>query len=48
MQRYLDTIDGIVNRSHVDYHRVFLDEPYDQVLARSSSGGIRKTSRTAR
>lgn len=31
---YLAEIDEIVNRSRVDYYRVFLDEPYDQVLVR--------------
>lgn len=47
-QRYLASIHGIVNRSQVDYHRVFLDEPYDQVLARFLLGRNPKTSRTAR
>jgi uncharacterized protein (DUF58 family) len=47
-QRYLDTVDEIVNHSLVDYHRVLLDEPYDQVLARFLLGRNPKTSRTAR
>jgi uncharacterized protein (DUF58 family) len=46
--QYLGTIDQIVNHSLVDYHRVFLDEPYDQVLARFLLGRNPKTSRTAR
>ncbi len=48
VQQYLGKIDHIVNHSSVDYHRVFLDEPYDQVLARFLLGRNPKTSRTAR
>jgi len=46
--QYLGTIDRLANRSLVDYHRVFLNEPYDQVLARFLLGRNPKTSRTAR
>lgn len=45
---YLATINDIVNHSAVDYHRTFLDEPYDQVLARFLMGRNPKTARTAR
>lgn len=45
---YLETIDEIVNHSMVDYHRVLLDEPYDQVLARFLMGRNPKTARSAR
>jgi uncharacterized protein (DUF58 family) len=45
---YLDTINDIVNHSAVDYHRTFLDEAYDQVLARFLMGRNPKTARTAR
>ena len=48
MKTYLGTIDNIVNHSAVDYHRTFLDEPYDQVLARFLMGRNPKTARTAR
>lgn len=48
VQEYLDTINDIVNHSSVDYHRTFLDESYDQVLARFLMGRNPKTSRTAR
>ncbi len=48
VKQYLGKIDHIVNHSSVDYHRVFLDEPYDQVLARFLLGRNPKTSRTAR
>jgi len=48
-RQYLATLDDIVNHSVVDYHRVFLDEAYDQVLARFLLGRNPKTfSRTAR
>jgi hypothetical protein len=46
--QYLATMDDIVNHSAVDYHRTFLDEPYDQVLARFLMGRNPKTARTAR
>jgi len=45
---YLETINDIVNHSAVDYHRTFLDEAYDQVLARFLMGRNPKTARTAR
>lgn len=45
---YLATVDEIVNHSAVDYHRVFLDEAYDEVLARFLMGRSPKTSRSAR
>jgi len=48
VKTYLGTIDNIVNHSAVDYHRTFLDEPYDQVLARFLMGRNPKTARTAR
>lgn len=45
---YLEKLDRIVNHSVVDYHRTFLDEPYDQVLARFLTGRNPKTARSAR
>ena len=48
VKEYLDTINDIVNHSAVDYHRTFLDEAYDQVLARFLMGRNPKTARTAR
>lgn len=45
---YLDTVDEIVNHSAIDYHRVLLDEPYDEVLARFLMGRNPKTARSAR
>ena len=45
---YLETINDIVNHSAVDYHRTFLDEAYDQALARFLMGRNPKTARTAR
>lgn len=45
---YLAEIDEIVNQSAIDYHRTFLDEPYDQVLARFLMGRNPKTARSAR
>ncbi|MEM9016623.1 MAG: DUF58 domain-containing protein [Verrucomicrobiota bacterium] len=45
---YLDEIDRIVNHSVIDYHRTFLDEPYDQALARFLMGRNPKTARNAR
>ncbi|MDF1823966.1 MAG: DUF58 domain-containing protein [Verrucomicrobiales bacterium] len=45
---YLGKVDRIVNHSVVDYHRTFLDEPYDQVLARFLMGRNPKTARSAR
>lgn len=48
VKQYLDTINDIVNHSAVDYHRTFLDEAYDQVLARFLMGRNPKTARTAR
>ncbi len=46
--QYLDTVDRIVNQSAIDYHRTFLDEPYDQALARFLMGRNPKTARSAR
>ncbi len=34
MRRYLDEITDIVRDAAVDYHRVVVEEPYDEVLAR--------------
>lgn len=48
VSRYLETVDRIVNQSAIDYHRTFLDEPYDQVLARFLMGRNPKTARSAR
>lgn len=48
VKTYLDTVNDIVNHSAVDYHRTFLDEAYDQVLARFLMGRNPKTARTAR
>lgn len=48
VENYLTQIDEIVNQSALDYHRVMLDEPYDQVLARFLLGRNPKTARSAR
>jgi uncharacterized protein (DUF58 family) len=48
VETYLGQIDEIVNQSALDYHRVMLDEPYDQVLARFLLGRNPKTARSAR
>ena len=45
---YLDQLNDIVNHSVIDYHRTFLDEPYDQVLARFLMGRNPKTARSAK
>lgn len=45
---YLNQVDQIVNHAVVDYHRAFLDEPYEQVLARFLMGRNPKTARSAR
>lgn len=45
---YLEQVDQIVNQSVIDYHRTFLDEPYDQALARFLMGRNPKTARSAR
>ncbi len=34
METYLEDLKQIVGEAAVDYHRVMIDEPYDQVLAR--------------
>lgn len=46
--RHLNKVDEIVARSAVDYHRIFLDEPYSQALARFLLGRSAKTSSSAR
>ncbi|MDF1738316.1 MAG: DUF58 domain-containing protein [Verrucomicrobiales bacterium] len=48
VEGYLTHIDEIVNQSALDYHRIMLDEPYDQVLARFLLGRNPKTARSAR
>ncbi len=48
VQQYLAQIDQVVNQSSIDYHRVFLDEPYDQVLARFLLGRNPKAARSTR
>ncbi|NLT69594.1 MAG: DUF58 domain-containing protein [Verrucomicrobiaceae bacterium] len=48
VKEYLETVNDIVNHSSVDYHRTFLDERYDEVLARFLLGRNPKTTRTAR
>lgn len=45
---YLTTIEDIVNHSAVDYQRVFLDEAYDQALARFLLGRHHQATRAAR
>ncbi|MEM7698447.1 MAG: DUF58 domain-containing protein [Verrucomicrobiota bacterium] len=42
---YLAQIDEIVSQLAIDYHRVWLDEPHDQILARFLIG---RTPRTAK
>lgn len=48
VSEYLEQIDLITNQSVIDYHRVMLEEPYDQVLARFLMGRNPKTARSAR
>ncbi len=48
VQKYLDDINLIVTQTAIDYHRITLDEPYDQVLARFLMGRSPKTSRSLR
>ena len=48
VQNYLGEVNQIVNQSVIDYHRTFLDEPYDQVLARFLMGRNPKTARSAK
>lgn len=48
VRAYLDQVNEIVNHSVIDYHRTFLDEPYEQVLARFLMGRNPKTARSAR
>ena len=48
VQNYLRDINNIVTQTAIDYHRVTLDDPYDQVLARFLMGRSPKTSRTMR
>lgn len=48
VQNYLDEINDIVTQTAVDYQRITLDEPYDQVLARFLMGRSPKTSRSLR
>ncbi len=45
---YFRSIDDIMNHSVIDYHRVLLEEPYEQVLARFLMGRNPKTARSAR
>jgi len=45
---YFTTIDEIMNHSVIDYHRILLDEPYEQVLARFLMGRNPKTARSNR
>lgn len=48
VREYLHQLDTILNHSAVDYHRAFLDESYEQVLARFLMGRNPKTARSAR
>ncbi len=45
---YFKAIDEIMNHSVIDYHRILLEEPYEQVLARFLMGRNPKTARSAR
>ena len=45
---YFKEIDEIMNHSIIDYHRILMNEPYEQVLARFLMGRNPKTARTAR
>lgn len=44
---YFAQIDDLMNHSAVDYHRVFLEESYEQVLARFLIGRNPKTAKSA-
>lgn len=48
VQEYLGKVTDIASQSAIDYHRVTMDEPYDQVLARFLLGRSPKTARSAR
>lgn len=48
VQNYLRDVQRIVTQTHIDYHRVNLDEPYSDVLARFLMGRNPRTSRTMR
>ncbi len=48
LTNYFKTVDEIMNHSVIDYHRILLDEPYEQVLARFLMGRNPKTARSAR
>ena len=48
LTNYFKTIDEIMNHSVIDYHRILLEEPYEQVLARFLMGRNPKTARSAR
>ncbi len=48
VQQYLAKVTDIASQSGIDYHRVTMDEPYDQVLARFLLGRSPKTARSAR
>jgi hypothetical protein len=45
---YFKEIDEIMNHSIIDYHRILMNEPYEQALARFLMGRNPKTARTAR
>ena len=48
LTNHFKTIDEIMNHSVIDYHRILLEEPYEQVLARFLMGRNPKTARSAR
>lgn len=48
LTNYFKTVDEIMNHSVIDYHRILLEEPYEQVLARFLMGRNPKTARSAR
>ena len=45
--QYLETVSSICTQTRTDYHRVTLDQPYDQTLARFLLGRNPRSKRTA-
>ena len=45
--QYLETVSGICSQTGTDYHRVTMDVPYDQTLARFLLGRNPRTKKTA-
>jgi len=44
-QQYLEELGGVVRNTGADYHRVIIDEPHDDVLARFLLARLRTKGR---